>query len=162
MKKNLLLFLVLMSLSLFYCFSVHAQDRILGKWISEKKDIVLEIYKEGSLFFGKVAWVKTNNLLAGGHEVSLQSNKENGRRFYGTEILSNLSYSSDNSWENGQLYDPNTNRTQNCQLWLDKNNSNVLYIRSYNLLPILGTTTVWTRPESSHPVYSPRYMSNGQ
>lgn len=157
MKKNLQLYFYLVFFSTFYSIALPAQDRILGKWTNESKDIVLEIYKEGNTFFGKIAWLKDEVVT---QAESRTNRPQSAKRILcGLDILANMSYKEENLWENGQLYDFRTNRTQNCQLWLDKDDPNLLYIKTYNLIALLGTTTVWQRPANTHPVYTTRYSS---
>ena len=55
MKKSIL-FIYFLCLSI----GIYAQnsDAILGKWINEKEDRVIEVYKNNDLYYGKVIWLE--------------------------------------------------------------------------------------------------------
>jgi hypothetical protein len=46
-------------------FSLHAQNHIIGKWLSEDEEGVTEVYKQGDRFFGKITWLKKPNNVNG-------------------------------------------------------------------------------------------------
>lgn len=49
-------FLILL---LFFNTTIFAQNQIVGKWLSEDKEGITEIYKYNGKFYGKLAWLKT-------------------------------------------------------------------------------------------------------
>jgi len=57
-KMYLALILIVLTIS-----NVVAQntpsDKIVGTWLSEEKDVKIEIYKSGNKYFGKLIWGKT-------------------------------------------------------------------------------------------------------
>ncbi|RYY30446.1 MAG: DUF2147 domain-containing protein, partial [Sphingobacteriaceae bacterium] len=53
----LLLFLTLFSLNI----SAQNKDAILGKWLTQKKEARVEIYKKGDTYAGKIIWLKEQN-----------------------------------------------------------------------------------------------------
>lgn len=132
-----------------------AQDnQILGKWVNDEQHIVLEIYREGDSYNGKIAWQQTGQTIAKVSTASQESPASSVQPLQGATMLANFMYSATNKmWENGTFYDHQRERTYSCQMWLNEDQSDLLYIRSYVGFPFWGTTTVWQRPNANHPVY---------
>lgn len=130
---------------LFLGMSAQAQtaDAILGNWLNEEKDAKIQIYKNGSAYFGKIVWLKTPNETDGTPKLD----KKNGsaslrsRPIQNLVILTKFTYD-DGEWEDGEIYDPKSGKTysSNMKLKGDK-----LEIRGYVGISLLGRTTVWTR-----------------
>lgn len=138
----------------------YAQDnRILGKWVNNEQSMVIEVYREGSSYSGKIAWLQQGNSTA---DANNSSTELQTRQVQGIKMLTNFMYSSTaHAWENGTLYDYRNGRSYSCQMWFEGDNADVLYIRSYVGLPFLGTTTQWQHPTATHPVYG-RSTSSGK
>ncbi|MBX9705520.1 MAG: DUF2147 domain-containing protein [Gammaproteobacteria bacterium] len=62
------------------------------------------------------------------------------------QVVYNMQASTDtaNTWDSGQAYDPKTDNTYKAKMWLD-DSGNVLNVRGYIMMPLLGRTQVWTR-----------------
>jgi uncharacterized protein (DUF2147 family) len=145
-------FIFLLFVAFFVPMLALAQDnRILGKWVNEEQNIVIEMYKEGNNYCGKIAWLQQGNQVADSNN---STSDLRNRQLQGVKMLANFMYSNaSHVWENGTLYDYRNGRTYSCQMWFENEQCNNLYIRSYVGLPLLGTTTTWTRPTEKHPVY---------
>lgn len=132
-----------------------AQDnQILGKWVNDEQNIVLEIYREGDNYNGKIAWQQTGQTIAHISTKSQETPISSTQSLQGATMLSNFMYSAANKmWENGTFYDHQRKRNYSCQMWLEEDQGNSLHIRSYVGFPFWGTTTVWQRPTANHPVY---------
>ena len=55
LKFSLTLFLSGILTSAF-CQNVYVSDKILGNWLSESRDLKVEIFKKNDKYFGKVVW----------------------------------------------------------------------------------------------------------
>lgn len=152
-KYTTTIFSIVFSSFIFFCAmsSALAQDNhILGKWVNNEQGIVIEVYKEGNSYNGKIAWLQQGNPT----DINNSTTALRNRPLQGLMMLNNFMYSSQShTWENGSLYDYRNGRTYDCQMWFENNNTNVLYIRSYIGLPLLGTTMTWVKPSEQHPVY---------
>lgn len=127
-----------------------AEERILGKWINQEQNVVLDFYQKGDTYFGRISWLKDSERLDSQNaDAKLQS-----RRLRGTDVVINAAFDTNSqSWTNGKLYNFTDGTTTNCQLWLDTKQQNTLYLKGYGYFAVLGNTSTWTRPTESHPVY---------
>ncbi len=146
---------LLLSLFLVLCLCGTAvgagPDDVMGRWLSQEQDAMIEVYKCGSLYCGKIIWLREPNYPANdekGMAGKTKIDRENpnralrSRAILGLEILNNFRYAGDGKWEDGSIYDPKNGKTYSCKMSLagDK-----LKIRGYIGVSLLGRTTVWTR-----------------
>ena len=94
MKQFLALITIVFSLK---CYSQTIEDAIIGKWLkTPKEDLVIEVYREGNQYNGKLSWAKDSEK----------------KKSEGAVILQNLEYDSDKkTWKNGSINDPNSGKT---------------------------------------------------
>lgn len=143
--------LLLLSLSL----SVLAEDKVkaddvLGFWLSESKKGVVEIYKKGDEFEGKLVWIK--DIHDGKVEDKLDiNNPEESERKKSLKGLVNLKgFKFDgNEWTGGTIYDPQKGKTYKAFMKMDGNDK--LKIRGYIGISLFGRTTEWERQKSAVP-----------
>ena len=126
MKKVILLSLIIL-------FSYHyssAQNQILGKWLSADKEGKVLIYEQGGKYYGKLVWLKTplgdDKLPMKDFENPDKSLKS--RPLMNLVILKDFVYSN-NRWEKGIIYDPESGKTYKCAMWLE--GANILKVRGY-------------------------------
>ena len=139
-------FLILISAFLSPLF-VQAQkaDAILGKWVNPSGEGQIQVYKKGSLYFGKLVWLKLPNDEATGQPKTDKNNPETNlqnKPILGLEILKNFKFDGDDVYEEGSIYDPKNGKTYKCKMTLD---GNKLKIRGYIGISLLGRSEVWTR-----------------
>ncbi len=98
MKQLLVLFTLLFSLQ---SYSQNNADAIVGKWLkTPKEDLIIQVYKSGNEYKGKIAWTK---------------DKDN-KKPMGFIILEALKYNSNkNMWKDGKIHDPNSDRTYDAE-----------------------------------------------
>lgn len=115
-----------------------ASDKILGEWLSPKKDGRILIYKSDNKFFGKIIWG------TGGPETDENNPDPSLRKrpMIGLEILKDFVFD-DGEWVDGTIYDPREGKTYNCKLTLDSHNK--LNIRGFVGLSLFGRAETWTR-----------------
>ncbi len=59
MKQVIILIAILFS---FKGYSQNSQDAIIGKWLKiPKEDLIIEVYKKGNEYKGKITWSKNND-----------------------------------------------------------------------------------------------------
>jgi uncharacterized protein (DUF2147 family) len=114
-------------------FSMFAQKRvsgsIVGIWLSEDKNVEIEIYKAGPQYFGKQVWGQSNAALSRGDIKNLI-------------ILTNLDYEG-GVYDGGTFFDFNSGKKYKSIIKVQ--GSNVLKIRNYTVVSLFGKTTRWTR-----------------
>ncbi|MDI9365712.1 MAG: DUF2147 domain-containing protein [Flavobacterium sp.] len=118
-----------------------AQDQIVGKWWTPRKDGQIEIYKLGTKYFGKLIWGKD------GTKKDVKNPKEElrSRLLTGMDLFTNFSYNaSDAQWIDGKIYDPQGGKTYNCKIWLT-NDGKTLNARGFIGFSLLGRTEKFTR-----------------
>src|SRR5690606_33545883 len=98
MKYTLLVLAILFFSPLF---SQHKSDAVLGKWIRvPKEDMIIEVFKAGNEYKGKIAWTKDNDQ----------------KKPIGFIILENLNFNSRKMmWTDGKIQDPNSGKTYSAE-----------------------------------------------
>jgi uncharacterized protein (DUF2147 family) len=86
---------IFLAIASFFCLQANAQtesDMIVGKWMKmPKEDLIIEVYKTGEAYNGKIEWVKEGDTT----------------KPTGFVILENLQYDeSKESWVGGKIHDP--------------------------------------------------------
>lgn len=142
------------TLLLFACFffsSLAARaddpDAIVGRWLSSKKRNQVQIYKQGNKYFGKLVWM-LEPTDPGTNKPKLDKENANeklrNRPLMQLELVTNLVYKGNNTWGDGEIYNPEDGKTYNCEVSLKDANS--MDLRGYVMgLSFLGKSKTWTR-----------------
>ncbi|MBO0936625.1 DUF2147 domain-containing protein [Fibrella sp. HMF5335] len=136
MTRFRFLLIILLSASSQLVVAQAAADKILGHYLSPKKDGKIEVYKVGEMYFGKV--VSGNNPRK---DVNNPNPALRTRDLLGMVFLTNFVYKN-NEYSDGEIYDPENGKTYSCKMWLDKGN---LKVRGYIGLSIIGRTETFTK-----------------
>ncbi len=96
--------------------SVLPQDRICGKWISEQKNCIIQVYKNGNEYGAKLTWFDDSDDKTKPMNMRVDEKNPNkalqSRKLIGMDVADNLTYNPEtNSWENGLIYDAKSGRT---------------------------------------------------
>lgn len=113
-------------------------DDLIGKYMTAKNDAIIEIYKEGNIYNGKIIWNKTEGLKD-------TKNPDVSRRndpIKGLNILKNFTFT-DGSWKNGTIYDPKNGKTYDCKISMDERKN--LNVRGFIGVSLLGRTEYFIR-----------------
>ncbi|MGE6219657.1 DUF2147 domain-containing protein [Nubsella zeaxanthinifaciens] len=139
-KSTFLVLLLLGSIQIF----AQKKDDILGKWVNPSGEGQIEIYKKGDKYFGKLVWIKEPNNPNGKPKTDEKNPNEGLRNkpVLGLEILKNFEFN-DGKWDDGTIYDPKSGKTYSCKLTLK--DQNLLNIRGYIGVSLIGRTEVWKR-----------------
>ncbi len=149
--KKLIIALGLVTLVLLPVLAVAQKadkgDAILGVWFNEEKDAKIEVYKEDGKYFGKVIWLKFPNDDKGKPKTDIENPdpKLKNRPRLGLVVLTNLAHKAGAKYEKGKIYDPKSGKTYSAQAELA--NPNLLKLRGYIGVSLVGRTSEWTRPE---------------
>lgn len=142
--KKLVLIFNMICASLYLTAQVKSDD-ILGKWLSEKKDAKVEIFKtKDGKYAGKIVWLK-DPLDENGQPKKDKNNPKQELRtrpIMGLVFLGGFVFK-DNEWINGIIYDPETGNTYKAKMTLT--DKNTLDLRGYIGSPMFGRSTKWTR-----------------
>jgi len=146
------MFIVFTSI-LFSAFAYAASpDDILGLWNTEKKDAKIEIYKCGTKYCGKIAWLKEAVYPAGSKEGApgtpiLDHNNPSPelreKPLIGSPILIDFAFTGDNLWKDGKIYNSDNGKIYSGKLTLIS--PDILNVRGFIGISLIGGSTTWTR-----------------
>lgn len=121
-------------------------DEILGEWLTDKDEAVVEIYRCGELYCGKIVGLKEPANPDGTEKLDTENPEESkrDRPIIGLVMVWDFHYQGDGSWVDGRIYDPDNGKTYSCKMSLEGDKLNV---RGYIGFSLFGRTTVWTRKQ---------------
>ena len=142
-RNTLLIFII----GLLATISVLANnpDAVLGVWKNGEGTGMVQIYKKGNNYFGRIVWLKVANDAAGKPRTDLNNPDEKlrTRSLKGMENLREFAFKGDNKWEDGRIYDPKNGTDYACEMKLVDDNT--LEVRGYIGVSMFGRTDVWKR-----------------
>ncbi len=120
MKRVIILIAILISCK---CYSQNSQDAIIGKWLkTPKEDLIIQVYKTGNEYKGKITWSKNND----------------PKKPVGYVILEGLEYNKNrNMWKSGKIHDPNSGSTFDAEAKIKSDGT--LEVLGYMGMKFLGT-----------------------
>ncbi len=148
-------FLLIFTLALLLtAWPAHASERdgIVGSWNTEDHEAVIEIFRCGRKYCGRIEWIREpdytaedNNGKAGLPKVDDRNpNPElRDRPLLGTEILYGFAFAGASVWKKGRIYNPDNGKTYSGTITLVS--PDTLHLRGFFLVPLFGKTTEWTR-----------------
>lgn len=115
-----------------------------GVWLHANQRIKIEIVPCGDRLCGKLVWFRWPNDAQGLPLVDLKNPDPalRTRPLLGLTVLYGLRRTSERTWEDGKVYNPDDG--ENYRAKMSINNDGSLRIRAYVLLPIFGKTQIWT------------------
>jgi len=151
MKKTGSFAIVLFVMMAFLGGTVSSQtykaDDLLGIWYNGEKTSKLQIYKENGKFFAKIVWLKEPNDSVTGKPRTDNLNPDVNLRkapLMGLVVLKNFVFNGEDEWKDGTIYDPKNGKTYSCYVRFESF-PNLLKIRGYVGISLLGRTTYWTK-----------------
>ena len=137
----LLLFLSISKVSL-----ANNPDAIIGLWKTGEGNGLIQIYKQGDKYFGKIAVMKEPNDPKTG-KPKLDAKNDNkqlqSRPLLGLINLRDFKFVKQNSWKDGNIYDPKTGNDYSCKITMIDNNT--IEVRGYMGISLIGRTDTWKR-----------------
>lgn len=150
MKKTTLVLFGILSLVMGFTSAVIAQkhkaDDILGTWYNEQRTAKILLYKEGDRYFGKITWLQVTLDTVTGKPRTDKYNPDPKLRdvpMMGLVIVKNFSFDGDEEWKGGTIYDTKNGKTYSSYIKFSADNANMLKLRGYIGISLLGRTTVW-------------------
>ena len=137
----------LISLSII-CFSQEKND-ITGIWLEEEGQSKIEIFsletKEGTMFGGRIIWLQEPLTEKGERKLDKENPNPELRKkpILGLLIMRKLKYKKYGYWSGGSIYDARSGKTYSLEVSMDK--KNILKLRGYLGISLIGKTTTWTR-----------------
>lgn len=117
------------------------ERRILGHWLTQSKDGVIQIYIAGSgRYEGRIVDGQGG---PGRRDARNPDPALRTRLLKDAVVLQGFRYVGDGRWADGTIYDPNNGKTYRCHMELAP--LDTLNIRGYVGVPLFGRTEVWTR-----------------
>jgi uncharacterized protein (DUF2147 family) len=123
-------------------------DKVCGKWMSDKKNCIVQVYREGNDFKAKLVWFDDaddpSKPMDSRTDIKNPNRELRSRKLIGMNVLENLEYQAKtNSWENGMIYDAQTGKKWNSSAYLA--NDNTLKVTGYWHFKFIGRTMTFTR-----------------
>ncbi|MEO1234165.1 MAG: DUF2147 domain-containing protein [Myxococcota bacterium] len=107
-------------------------DAVVGRWWNPERSGQIEIYRDGSHYFGKIVSRKDNVLDAKNPDPTLRS-----RRVVGVVFLTDFQFDGKDRWKGGKIYVFRTGDTVDGELWIE---DGTLVMRGFKGLWIFGKT----------------------
>jgi len=120
-------------------------DAVLGVWKNGEGTGMVQVYKNGDKYFGKLVWLKVPNDADGKPRTDVNNPEANlkTRQLKGLENLRDFAFKGENKWEGGRIYDPKTGSDYSCEMKLI--DANTLEVRGFIGVSLFGRTDVWKR-----------------
>ena len=138
--KKIFISMIFMLMPLVAAF---AQD-VVGKWKLEDGTAIVEVYKSGDVYNGKIVWLKNPTEADGSPAIdNLNPDPQlRTRQVLGLNMLNGLKKNG-NEYTGGTIYDPGNGKTYNCSMKVE---GDVLKVRgSLDKRGLLGRTMDWFR-----------------
>src|SRR6476469_10941568 len=125
-KNQIILFFFITVPLLLNANTIFSEDeKIVGKWLSTEKNVMVDVYKEGNEFKAKVIWFDDSDDPSRPMKVrrDLHNPKKElrSKRILGMDVLENLKYNPEtNRWEDGIIYDANSGKHWSAVVYFNK------------------------------------------
>jgi uncharacterized protein (DUF2147 family) len=136
---------ITMSLAILAPMASAQQPPLLGRWLSESRKGVIEIYSCADKLCGKLIWL--SEPIRDGAPAIDRNNPDaaqKGRPLCGLKMLGDFHQLESNRWGDGWIYSPENGKTYRATMSLDGDH---LKLRGYIGIPLLGETQTWTRAD---------------
>ena len=145
---SLIVSVLLLANSALASTSNSPDDRV-GVWKTGEGTAMVRIYKNGDKYQGKVVWLKEPiDPETGKPKVDKNHPDEASRKraVLGLINIWGFLYKDNNTWDDGNIYDPKNGNTYSCTIKLTSPNS--LEVRGYIGVSLIGRTDNWTRQQA--------------
>jgi uncharacterized protein (DUF2147 family) len=136
--------IILCAIALIMPFATALAQDVIGKWKLADGTAIVEVYKSGDSFNGKIVWLQ-NPTDSDGTPAKDDNNPDKNlrsRQIMGLNMLSGLKKTGD-EYSGGKIYDPGNGKTYNCSMKVE---GDVLKVRgSLDKKGLIGRTMDWFR-----------------
>lgn len=125
-------------------------DDITGVWLNEDEDAHIKIENRNGKYYGNIVWLKEPIDEDTGKPKLDDENPDpelQKRPVMGLELLTGFEFDGDDEWEDGDIYDPKSGKTYSCYMEFTDDTRDMLKVRGFIGVSLLGRTTYWTRVE---------------
>lgn len=122
------------------------KDAIIGSWKNGEGTGIIQIYKNGDKYQGKLIWLKEPVDPETGKpklDKKHPDEKNHSRPLIGLVNMWGFKYTANNEWTGGKIYDPKNGKTYSCKISMENNDK--INVRGYIGVSLIGRTDVWTR-----------------
>lgn len=129
-----------------YTIGQEPADAVVGSWKNGEGTGIIQIYKNGNKYQGKIIWLKEPNDPDTGNpklDKNHPDEKNHLRPVLGLVNMWGFQYNNSGEWTGGKIYDPKNGKTYSCKITLGKNNT--LNVRGFVGVSFIGRTDVWTK-----------------
>lgn len=126
-------------------FTAALAQNVLGKWKLDDGTAVVEVYRNGNDFNGRIVWLAEPTEPDGSPAVDNNNPDKalRSRKLIGLNMLSGLKETGKNEYAGGKIYDPGNGKTYNCSMTVE---GDVLKVRgSLDKRGLIGRTMDWYR-----------------
>jgi uncharacterized protein (DUF2147 family) len=119
-------------------------DAIVGDWYTEDSKALVQIYRSGETYSGKIVWLK-EPFYEDGSEKRDKNNPDEARhqdKIIGLNLVKGFVYKGKHKWADGTIYDPDNGKTYSCKMTL---NGDELKVRGFIGISLIGRNQVWHR-----------------
>lgn len=144
MKKTIIITLFSFFFTSFFAQEVSA-DAVIGSWLTASGKAIVNIYKEGDKYNGKIIWLKTPNYDDGKPKMD-KNNPDKEKRtapLLGLNMLKGFTFRK-GQWLDGTIYDPENGKTYSCFI---KYREGMLDLRGYIGISLVGRTQTWYKAD---------------
>jgi uncharacterized protein (DUF2147 family) len=124
----------------------HKTDDIVGVWLNQEATAKVQIFKVSNSYYGKIVWLKEpNDSITGKPRTDVENPdpKSQSVPLLGLVKLKGFVFDGEEEWKDGSIYDPKNGKTYKCYIRFES--ADVLKIRGYIGVSMLGRTTLWKR-----------------
>lgn len=117
----------------------------MGSWLTASGKAIVQIYKEGDKYNGKIVWLKNPTYEDGKPKVD-KNNPDQSKRsnpLIGLNLLKGFVYRK-GQWLDGTIYDPENGKTYSCFI---KYRDGMLDLRGYIGISLVGRTQTWYKAD---------------
>jgi uncharacterized protein (DUF2147 family) len=138
--KRIALFLLLGLVPATILLAAGPRFPLVGRWQTidpetNTVDGVVEVYKTGNKFYGKLVWTKIEN--------PIDVNGD-GKSLLGRVILFDFVHDEDEEYTGGRVYNPRDGKTYRGKIEV-QDNGRTLKLRGYVGIPLFGRSQYWRR-----------------
>ena len=139
MKTKKIIVVLLLFCSITTWAQVYKADDLLGTYMTDKNEGMVEITMRDAKYYGKLLWTKTEGKL----DTNNPNVAERVHFLKGKEILKSFDFDGTDLWHHGTIYDPKNGKTYSCKITRDEKGN--LNVRGFIGVSLLGRTTLWIK-----------------
>ena len=139
MKMKKIISILVLFISQISFSQTKTGDDIIGKYMSENNEGMVEISKRDSKYYGKLVWNKNADKL----DFNNPSKTEQTKLLRGKELFNDFIFDGTGVWHKGTIYDPKNGKTYDCKVTREENGN--LNVRGYIGISLIGRTSYWRK-----------------